>query len=88
MNNLIKKILLKTIEVDMPIDSIVDTASLTDELNVSSLQFITFVVELEKAFSFSLHDDDTLLDDIDTIQGIADWFASRGIEIKPRVEAI
>lgn len=79
MKNRIKEILLKTLEIERTAESISDTLSLTDELNVSSLQFITFVGDLEQFFEFSLADDDSLLDCIDTIQGIVNWLSERGI---------
>ncbi len=62
-------------EFELEPDRIVDNASLRDDLDIESLDFVDIAVEIEKEFGFKIKGDDMI--DVNTLDDLYNYILSK-----------
>jgi acyl carrier protein len=64
----------KYIDIDM--ETVSDETLIMDELNISSKQFISFILALQEEFKFIIDENDGIFENMYTIQAIVQYILS------------
>lgn len=69
--DIVKQLLAK--HIDTEVENVNDETLLIDELNISSKQFISFILALQEEFGFDIDEDDGIFENMHTIASIVKY---------------
>lgn len=69
--DIVKQLLAK--QIDTEVENVNDETLLIDELNISSKQFISFILALQEEFGFDIDEEDGIFENMHTIASIVKY---------------
>ena len=71
IKNIVRQLFEKHIDIDM--ETVSDETLIIDELNISSKQFISFILSLQREFKFDIDENEGIFENMHTIQSIVQY---------------